>query len=341
MPDTSSLSIEKERLLLGKLSAAPDRKLSVAKLAPKKLTRAYQAAGIADQEAAAAAVDDLAARGLATRETKGRSEWVTMTEAGAARLASMPPPPVPPAKASGKPRPPEPPPDEPENANLAPHQRAFLLMQLLSADGRTLTEGKANGALRTRVARQDLELTPSMAAQLRRKMAGQGYLRAEKQGRSLHLTLTDAGLAYLATLRHHPAAAFPVTGTAINDLVDAARVAPVPQAASGETAAPPPADLREAAYATFRELVRERFSRNGLVPIFSLRREMARKFGPAAARHDALDVPILQLRRDRKIRLISISDTRSASADELEDSITNEYETLFYVEDADGHAHTR
>ena len=347
MSDTSDPG-GRERLLLGKLAAAKERKLTAAALAPKKMTKAYQAAGLADQPAAAAAVDDLVNRGLVARAKEARSVWATLTDAGSAHLASLPPPPEPPPKPAKRPARP-PPPDEPENPNLVPFQQAFLLLQLLSAHGRTMTEGKANAALRTAVAREDLELGQRLAQQLRRKLAEQGRVRAVKEGRSLHLTLTDDGLTYLASLRHHPAGTFTVTGTALNDLLDAARggqgtVRPTGTAAAesgGGQTATPPADLGGAAYAAFRELARERYSRNGLVPIFAIRRELARRYGPGAARHDVLDAPILRLWRQGKVRLVSISDTRGASADELEDAITDAYETLFYMEDADGQPGTR
>ena len=360
MSDTSD-RVEPTRLLLSKLAAAEDRRLTAARLGPKKVPGPYRDAGLPDQAAITAAVADLAARGWVTQVKQGRSVWVELTDAGAAHLDALPPRPEPPAKSRR--RTPPPPPDEPENPNLVGFQRAFLLTQLLSAPDRTLTEGQANKL--PKVAQEDLELSPGMARQLRRKLADAGHLRAEKDGRSLRLTLTAEGLGHLASLAHHPAGAFTVTGAALNDLLDAARrgapsqdelraanSAAEPAGATGDdrpaardggpaAAAAPPADLAAAAYAAFRELARERYSRNGLVPVFAVRQEVARRHGPAAARHDALDVPILQLRRAGKVRLISISDTRAAAADELEDSITNAYETLFYMEDADGQPGTR
>jgi predicted transcriptional regulator len=357
--------VGQHRLLLGKLAHAKDTLLTTSGIAPSKPTKAHQAVGLPDKAAIVAAVGELVAEGWVAEANPGkRNASYTLTDAGAAHLASLPPPATPErksrAKAPREPKPPKPPkpekivPDVPENPNLLPHQQAFVLAQLLSADGRTMTEGQANKL--PKVAKEDLELNGPLASQIRRKLTDRGYVRTVKEGRSLHVTLTDAGLAHLVSLPHHPAGVFAVTGAALNDLVAAARAAPAAGRAAaatgpasgdegdGDTAVPtsaPPADLGAAAYAAFRELARERFSRNGLVPIFEIRRELARKHGPAAARHDALDGPILALWRDGKVRLVSISDTRGATAAELDESITDAYETLFYMEDADGHPGTR
>jgi hypothetical protein len=337
---TTPNGVGRERLLLGKLADAKDQTLTPSRLVPAKPTKAHAEVGLGTKAAILAAVTDLVTAGFVSETNPGkRTAKYALTGEGAAHLASL---------------------EEPGNPNLLSFQRAFLLMQLLSAKGRTLTEGQANRL--PKVAQEDLELTKPLANQLRRKLAGEGYVRSSKEGRSLHLAITDAGVAHLVSLRHHTEASFTVSGAGLNALVDATRsaataattttVRPSGDATAGTTVhhggdragpatAQPPPDLAAAAYSAFRELARERFSRNGLVPIFEVRRELAKKYGPAAARHDALDVPILQLRKDKKIRLISISDTRSASAGELEESITNGYETLFYMEDADGHPGNR
>jgi DNA-binding MarR family transcriptional regulator len=330
--------VSQDQQLLSKLSRKP---CTEADLAPKKITKSYQQVGLTDKSAVLAAVADLIHRGFVVEsKPKGkRSKALAITEAGAAYLASLPAP----AKPERKRTLPAPPPPIVEDPILLPHQKAFLLLQPLNFEGKTLTDGEANAKL-TKPVKDALELDGPLASQLRRKLAEDGFLRAEKAGRSLHLTLTDAGLARLITLPHHTGASFTVTGLALNELVKAASNRPGAEIAAKAQAATEPRsgpgngmEVGEIVYATLQEFARERHSRTGLVPIFEVRREIALRLGPDAARHDALDQIIMDLWKKGRIRLISISDLRTASQDELADSISDSYETLFYMEDTDGH----
>ncbi|HEX8914881.1 MAG TPA: hypothetical protein VF796_21185 [Humisphaera sp.] len=182
------------------------------------MTTAYGLAGFADRSAVAEALAGLVSAGMVAEGRGRRGTSYTLTDDGAARLTALPPVATPPGKgptraAGGR----RVVPDLPENPNLLPHQQAFLLLQLLAAPGRTLTDGQANKL--PKVAKEDLELTGPLAGQVRRKLADRGFLTAERAGRSLHVTLTDAGLAHLATLPHHPAGTFAVSGDALNALV--------------------------------------------------------------------------------------------------------------------------
>lgn len=331
-------SPEQERVVLARLSSAGDGGMSVSALAPAKPLKPFQAAGLGGRADVQAVVEELVAAGLVTSKKDGRAVRYSVTPAGESHLASLP---VPTAR-TRTPRNRDPavePAPLPGNPNLLPYQQAFLLMQLLCADDRTMTEGQANKL--PLVAKQDLELSGPLASQLRRKLAADGYLTQRKEGRSLLVTLTDKGVGYLTTLEHHPAARFTVTGGAINALLAARGDGAGYRVSDVASESEVPADLASVAYRVFQQLARERFTRNGLVPIFEIRREIARQYGPDAARHDTLDHSILSLWRDGRVRLVSISDTRGASAAELEDSITDAYETLFYMEGADGHAGNR
>ncbi|QOV92020.1 hypothetical protein [Humisphaera borealis] len=338
---------DQERVLLARLAAAAGRAITMASLAPVKPTKAFQSAKLGDRSAVIALLDDLVGRRLVSEEKTGRTAKYGITDAGSSYLSSLPVPAETTARRAGRRSKSDSAPII-ENPNLVPFQRAFLLLQLLSAPDRTLTEGQANKL--PLVAKEDLELTGPLASQLRRKLTAHGYLQERKEGRSLFVTITERGLAYLATLEHHPAGKFTMTGEALNSLLAARGKRPAEQ--QGDTSGDDrharrdggsgvPSNLGAAAFEVFRELARERFSRDGMVPIFEVRREMAGRYGPAAARHDTLDGPLLELWRNGKIRLVSISDTRGASASELEESITDAYETLFYMEDADGHSGTR
>jgi len=330
---------ERERVLLARLSAGGAKGRSISDLAPAKPLKPFQAVGLSGREVVQALIDELAADGLVSSKKEGRALRYLMTPAGESHLASLPRPAVTPRSR----RPAVDKPALPENPNLVPYQNAFLLTQLLCADQRTMTEGQANKL--PLVAKEDLELTGPLASQLRRKLAAAGYLTERKEGRSLFVTLTDQGLAHLATLEHHPAARFTITGAAVNALLNARGKpgAQIPSTGTAErdAASAMPADLASVAFAVFQRLLRERFQRDGLVPIFEIRREIARKHGPQAGSHDVLDNPILTLWRNGQVRLVSISDTRGARSDELEDSITDAYETLFYMEGVDGNAGNR
>jgi hypothetical protein len=102
-------------------------------------------------------------------------------------------------------------------------------------------------------------------------------------------------------------------------------------------AAPPPAppqDLAAAVAAEFEELLHERHGHRGRVPVHELRRRVAEKFGPEAARHDHFDPVVKQLRQQQRVRLVSIGDLRDATQEQLNDSIPGMNETFFYVEPA-------
>lgn len=68
-----------------------------------------------------------------------------------------------------------------------------------------------------------------------------------------------------------------------------------------------------------------------LVPVHEVRRRIAEQLGPEAASHHVLDQIIRNLRSDRKIRLIAISDNRGMTEQQLADSIPGLNETLAYV----------
>ena len=94
----------------------------------------------------------------------------------------------------------------------------------------------------------------------------------------------------------------------------------------------PPQDLSTTIVTEFEELLRESHSHRERVPIHELRRRVKDKFGSEAARHDRFDTVLKQLRQHQRVRLVSISDLRDATQEELNDSISGLNETFFYVE---------
>ena len=135
------------------------------------------------------------------------------------------------------------------------------------------------------------------------------YTRFAKAGVSRE-QVDDAARAYLGAPAAAPASA---------------PVAEAPRPAS------PPEDLASAVLEVFEELRREKYGHTGMVPIHEIRREIAGRHGPAAARHDALDEAIKRLGRER-LRMLPINDASHVSAEELNDSIRGLNETWFYLE---------
>jgi hypothetical protein len=214
-------------------------------------------------------------------------------------------------------------------------QRAYLLLQLLDADGRSLTKGEANkfrNAPRTRLA-----LTAPIANHRRARLADQGYIQITRAGGSEEYSLTRDGLDYLAAGARHYDAEFKVSGRTLNTLVAAAREHSFERDQSAgrpraERPIPTPLELAEVVLAEFQELRRERHGRSGLVPVHEVRQRVVERFGPGAGRHDILDDVILDLRRRQRLGLLVISNPGDATEQQLNDSIPGVNGTLFYLE---------
>jgi predicted transcriptional regulator len=82
------------------------------------------------------------------------------------------------------------------------YQQAYLLQQLKDAPGGKLPKGKANRF--PRGVTRELNLTPTVANELRERLVEIGYARTEKKGGSVNYELTPEGEAYLATLEQKP-----------------------------------------------------------------------------------------------------------------------------------------
>jgi predicted transcriptional regulator len=276
---------------------------------------------------------ELVERGyLATRKT-GRQVFYVLTDAGRAYFATL-------EKPTFAERPDRTVVDESGISDeLRDAQGAFLLLQLLDAQGRTLAKGQANripSALQS-----SLGLKPAVANHRRARLAEQGYIRIKRNGRNDEYVLTDDGFDYLVACgKHLGHATFTIHGATLNVLVAAARESSFERDKSGSPSAEPSVanaqELAEAVLAEFQDLRREKHGRSGLVPIHEVRGRIADGFGQNAARHDVLDDIILDLWRQGRLRLTAISDLRDASEQELDDSIQGESQTFFYLETVHG-----
>jgi hypothetical protein len=186
---------------------------------------------------------------------------------------------------------------------------------------------------------------------------------SERSGKASY-QLTDPGKSELAGGPQDPAAVFTLSGAAINELLrhagatpataiatpavstdavaaeepvpDAPPASPIYESADAPAPAPTPAPTiaavsDDALIDEARELLRERHGHTGLVPIFELRRRIKAKFGDLSASHAELDGRLKRLRREYRLRLVSISDRSRATPEELSESVPGEEEMFFYV----------
>ena len=225
------------------------------------------------------------------------------------------------------------------NDKLAEHRKALLLLHLLLAPGRKMRKAEANRRL-TSAQQKKLDMKVTAANQVREELARDGFLDKthEKTGRAAadYYRLTDRGFALLGTLEQYPTLDVRMKGKVFNELIVVVRAEAHSWQGPAATAAPepplPPERLAEGILAEFEELRRERFGHTGLVPIHEVRRRVAGKYGPEAARHDVFDAQVQQLRQQRRVRLVPISDLRDATPEQLNDAIPGVNETLFYLE---------
>jgi DNA-binding MarR family transcriptional regulator len=307
--------------VLSRLAAAPDGRLGLGELNKRLGTKAAAALGLSGGEAARAR-DALVGSGHLSVERAGRRVAYLLTEAGRARLDELGA--ATPSVPRGRFNP-------PSNNDVQDARTAYLLLQLLQADSYTLTAAEAN---KPTAQARDLELNAATAAHLRRELAREGLLTVARLGRSERYTLTAAGRRHLGTLTFHPDLRFPLTGRALNALLDAAREAarPAPSGDGGGGRVPTAADVSAAVLEEVAALRREKYAVTGLVPIPEVRAAVRDRLGPAAARHDVFDEAALGLWRAGRARLVPIADRSKATPDQLRDAIPGVGETLFYLD---------
>jgi predicted transcriptional regulator len=333
---------ELKKHLLERLKAAKGQKLIASKFTAYKQVCRRLSANDADVRAAK---EQLVQQGHVT-EQKGAYR---LTPTGEEHLQSL------------EPAPPE------TNPKLFSYQQAFVLLKFFLAEEQTLTQAKLEQQLRTQDAVRYLEFgslpaeakanarpeadTPLIGWVLK-SLVGRGALERRPAGNTVKYRLTEDGEDLLGASEQYPGIPFRLTGKEFSKLIEtiqrsSARLARGEAPASAQTtAAHPPPEHRPVpppltAAAVLREideLLREKHSRTGMVPIHELRRAVAAKYGPEASRHENLDPLLKQLRRDGRARLIAIGDRSRVTPEQLDDSIPGENETFFYVEAAHEHA---
>jgi DNA-binding PadR family transcriptional regulator len=295
------------------------------------------AAGLGRQEClglnpatARAVLTDLALRGDVQVHRTAGSESYSLTPGGAALLARLRGecPVLPPA---GKPTP-------PPNEAVREGREAFVLLKLLQSAKYALwgSDAAAGGYPKP------LKLNHATAWKVRDDLVRRGHVAVHWDGREGCYTLTPAGKSHLTSLPFDALGEVKVKGSALTELLAAAREGAKPGPGDTPTRGQPqpPQDpltdsrLEAAVMDTFHELLRGPYAGLRMVPIHEIRKRVAERFGAHVVSHTAFDERLLELRRTDRVNLVSIDDRSRATPDQLRDSVFAVGETFFYVEKA-------
>jgi hypothetical protein len=244
---------------------------------------------------------------------------------------------------------------------LTERRQAYILLRVQLAVGRRLKQSdlasKFNktvlraldlGHFVTKKGNEEYVLDRPRLNALRDELVNEGYLKRSWEKRTAYLQTTEKGQALLFASHQYESIAFNITGGELNRLFADARetllsLKDSPQsreelpasANAGSTGdGKPPApeiDLAAEVMAEFEQLLQEQPNDVEMIPIHLVRRRIAQRLGEAAAAHDVFDPVIQQLGKQRRLRLVAISDYRDATQDELEASVPGVNETLFYL----------
>jgi DNA-binding PadR family transcriptional regulator len=216
-------------------------------------------------------------------------------------------------------------------------REAFLLLKLLQSAKYALWETDAAVGSYPK----PLKLNHATAWKVRGELVREGHISAHWDGKEGSYTLTPSGKRYLATMPFDALGEVKIKGSALTDLLSAARENSTPAVTGnstlGESRTHPAltaAQLEKAVMEIFDELLRGRFANIRMVPIHEIRNELATRFGPHSVSHAGFNELLLDLRRTDRVRLISIDDRSRATPDQLRDSVSAVGETFFYVEKA-------
>jgi DNA-binding PadR family transcriptional regulator len=245
-------------------------------------------------------------------------EAYTLTDAGAKRLEQ--------ARAKFPVLPPVGDPATPDDAAMRGKWEAVVLLRLTEAADFTGSEsvvfagGYPKGS----------KLNEATAWVLYGELAKAGHVVPRWNGTEGEYTLTPKGLRHLAGLSFDGFPEVKIKGTALTALLSAARGGEKAATAPTPTS-PPPADLEAAVMDIFHRLLRERHANIRMVPIHEVRSEVRAKFGDRAASHEVFDELLLDLRRVKKLRMVSSNDLTRATEQQIQDSVFAVGETFFYL----------
>ncbi len=243
-------------------------------------------------------------------------------------------------------------PGKPDHSDeLIGNQEAYILFQFLRIkDGASsMTRSDLNGKLGTKAAREQFELDPKVNKDVLdyhlHQLVNNGSLEEARKGVSLVYTLTDAGLKTLGSGKQydHPSINFTLNGPALNKLLEAARQSSGTQHADATkpaehtpepvTHAPPKsAEIEPKQIHDFiAHLKADKYAGKDLIPIHEVRALVAQHHGDHAASHPVFDRLLKTMRSEDELEIIAIADNRDATQEQLDSSIPNKNETLFYI----------
>ncbi|MDB5306092.1 MAG: hypothetical protein JWO38_294 [Gemmataceae bacterium] len=222
------------------------------------------------------------------------------------------------------------------NESVRLGREAFLLLKLLQSAKYTCWESDA--ALGSYP--KPLKLNHATAWRARGELAAAGYIVTHWDGKEGSYTLTASGKRRLASLPFDELGEVKIKGSALTELLAAAREetnptpreTPTPTEPQAPRAALTDAQLETAVMDIFHELLGGQYANLHMVPIHEIRKAVAERFGPDAASHAVFNDRMLALRRAKQVRLISIDDRSRATPEQLRDSVFAVGETFFYVE---------
>jgi hypothetical protein len=189
----------------------------------------------------------------------GRTVFYQLTEEGLQRLVTLSPHPAFAKQVVGQ--------VTPERLR---EQQAVLLLHLLESPNQRLTKVEANRKLTDRV-RQALDLSPRVADIRRRELSQRNFIEVIKEKRFESYQLAPDGRDYLGTVEKLPDIEFRLKGGVLSQLLAAVRATAESFRATQRPVQAPPEDLKRAVYEEFQELLREKYSFGGLVPIHEIR----------------------------------------------------------------------
>lgn len=331
MEDESAPRREQQAYLLDRILKSPDRRSGQSAILGAKKER--EKIGL-DDASAQKILTQLVADGHLTERKRGKTVSYTVTEQGVGYRTDLPTiaHEAKSARRTGKPAPVI---IDQANDKVKGYRKAYLLWQLFAASDGILSMAQANKM--PLVVKQDLEVNPALANQVRAELVSEGLIKEMKEGRSRSYRLTQAGRKMAVALEQHPVMPLPLTGRVLAELKSALATAGAEPGATDQLPKRSlPSDLSETAFAAFEHLRREKYSHTPLVPIWAIRRRIAELYGTDAATHEVLDEKILDLWRKGRVRLIQISEFRNSTDDQRADSIGDDSQTLFYMELANG-----
>ena len=336
--DAELLGFIRQAFLLEQVNLAPGGTITRGQ-ANKQISRLIQKELMLTVAGAGDLREALSSQGYLTERKTSRSVIYTLTDDGRAWLEIHREyiPSIRTKPTTGKKAAPEPK-SEPKPVVHVPIQvcrEGYLLLHLLDAPD----EGRTASELRKQVGSKQLKLDDeATAAPVLSELIERQFITVTHLPRSDKYSLTPIGQLYLFTLSIDASVKVTLSGSALTQLLQAARngTASTSEPVSKTSVQPTTAQLEAAAMEIFAELRRNLNTK--LVPIHKVRSAIRNKFGAEATAHAVFDEVILNLRRSKKLRLISISDKSEATPEQLRDSIVSVGETFFYLENMDASA---